>query len=230
MWLEVVYRPTSLFSLRKSDVTHPAAKTLISPSPYTIKMALINAAINFFSMDFAKENFNMIRDLEIQFSLPKYICVNNCFVKIQKEPKEKKPGQAFQSTVAFREYIYYQDILKLLIRVNEQNKTDILKSLFMRINYFGKRGCFFQFICFNEYKKYDLINNYSCIFSKNTIRPNTVGILISMDDFAKDATFNNADIYSKENAKREQKIYCFNIRQLKANRNYTLYKNTICEI
>jgi hypothetical protein len=224
MWLEVVYKPTSLFSLRKSDATNPAAKTLISPSPYAVKMALLNAAITFFSKDFAKSNFSMIRDLEILFSLPEYTCVNNCFIKIQKEPKKKETGQAFQSAVAFREYIYYQDVLKLLVKINDPDRIDILKSLFIRVNYFGKRGCFFQFISFNEYKRFNSNDEYCNIFSQETIGLNSKGILIYMDDFANDAAFINADIYSKENAKRKSYMYCFNVRQQVANRNFTLFK------
>ena len=45
MWLAVSYQPTSLFSLKLSSATNSAGKSLPVPSPYAVKMALLNAII-----------------------------------------------------------------------------------------------------------------------------------------------------------------------------------------
>ncbi|EYE89418.1 hypothetical protein Q428_02925 [Fervidicella metallireducens AeB] len=208
MWLEVVYRPTSLFSLRKSEATNPAAKTLISPSPYSVKMALINACITFFSLDLALEKFELIRDLEILFNLPQYFCINNSFVKIQKEPKVKENGKAFQPTVAFREYIYYNDTVKIAFKTNNESEEKFLKLLLMRINYFGKRGSFFQYSCYNSYTD-ELPDGYCYLFTKESIDDNKKKILIKMDDFSHEAKFENISNYSESKAMRDTKIFLF---------------------
>ncbi len=223
MWLEVVYRPTSLFSLRRSDATNPAAKTLFSPSPYAVKMALLNVAITFFSIETALKNFEFIKNLEIHFNLPKYLCANNCFIKIQKEPKKAKPGIVFESTVAFREYVYFGNDIKIIFKLDNISNVDFLKSLLIRINCFGKRGCFFQFIKFNLY---DVIpDGYSYLLTKDSIEDGKEKILIKMDDFSKESTFLKVSTYSPEsNNCRNSKIYCFNIKQLRANKNFTLYR------
>jgi len=227
MWLEAVYNPTSLFSLRKSDATSPAAKTLLSPSPYAVKMALINAAITFFSKEFAINNFNLIRDMEIRFCMQEYLGVNNCFIKIQKEPKDKKSDNAFQPTVAFREYVYFDGPIKILFNINNDEELNLIKSLLVRINYFGKRGCFFQIVDFNLYRDNAILEGYSFLFSENVLDINKEMILIKMDDFDFDVTFDEINTYSDEKVKRRSSIYCFCYKQLKANKNFTLYKKSV---
>jgi hypothetical protein len=235
MLLEVVYKPTSLFSLRRSDATNPAAKSLIAPSPYSIKMALINAAITFKSFD--DDIFEMIKNLEIHYNLPDFICVNNCFVKNQSkyEIKTKKEnvnledieGYAFKTTIGFREYVYYNNLVKILIKteIKEKKDIDFLKSLFMRVNYFGKRGSFFQFIEAKEYYDNKRPPGYSYIFDE--IVSNNYGknmIIFKMDDVDKEAKFANMNSYSGEKAKRVSKIYCFEYEQYRANKNFTLLR------
>lgn len=45
MKFSVKYIPTSLFSLKDSNSTNSGAKSLFLPSPYTVKMAILNQAI-----------------------------------------------------------------------------------------------------------------------------------------------------------------------------------------
>ncbi|HHW57317.1 hypothetical protein [Thermoanaerobacter uzonensis] len=233
MFLEAVYKPTSLFSLRRSDATNPAAKSLIAPSPYSIKMALINAAITFKSFD--DNIFEMIKNLEIHYNLPDYICINNCFVKNQSKYEiktkksdvdlEKIEGLAFKTTIGFREYVYYSDLIKILIRVKREENIDFLKSLLMRINYFGKRGSFFQFIEAKEYIDNERPSGYSYIFDDAVLNNyNHNMIIFKMDDVDKNAKFDNMNSYSKEKAMRVSKIYCFEYEQYRANKNFTLLR------
>jgi len=45
MQFSVKYMPTALFSLKDSNATNSGAKALFLPSPYAIKMAILNQAI-----------------------------------------------------------------------------------------------------------------------------------------------------------------------------------------
>ncbi len=41
MWLHCSYEPVSLYSLKLSAATSSGGKTLLAPSPYAVKMALL---------------------------------------------------------------------------------------------------------------------------------------------------------------------------------------------
>lgn len=227
MWLEITYRPTTLFSLKQSSATNSAGKTLFTPSPYSVKMALINAIITYDSIDKAIENFDMIKNLEIQFALPHRLTVNNCFVKIQKEKRhesKKDKLDTFQSTVAFREYIYFNGDIKIAFNANDRENQnaliDFLWEWSPKINYFGKRSCFFQFITLNELEV--LPEYYSRTFNK--LSEITPGMFFSMDDFGKKATFDKINTYTNTKTDRESKIYILPIMSTKSNKNFAMYE------
>ena len=224
MWLEVIYRPTTLFSLKQSNATSSGAKTLLTPSPYAVKMALLNAIITYDSLDLAIENFDLIRGLEIRFALPEKVIVNNCFLKIQKEPhsetKKKHPEINFQSTVGFREYVYLAGDIKIAVMVKDNKDKNFLKQWFPLINYFGKKGCFFQFVKFIETNR--LRDEYSLLLDKEftNLAP---GLIVEMDDFDEGVTFDNVNTFSPVKTKRKKRFYTLPVRMEKANKNFTLY-------
>ncbi|NLT49563.1 MAG: hypothetical protein GXX85_01435 [Ignavibacteria bacterium] len=234
MYLEVFYEPTTLFSLKQSEATNSGSKSLISPSPYSIKMALLNAIITFDSLTVAKEQFELIRDLNISFSLPQEIVVNNCFIKIMKDNdketnkaiKELKP---FKSTVAFREYVYLKSNISFAVEIKIKPNVkvlqdyDFLKKWFMHINYFGKKGCFFQFHG-AEIKDYSALPiGYSSIWGKSFSN----GIMFQLDDMSEENKFEDVNTYSDKKPKREKKILVFPYKQIESNKNYTLYRKFI---
>ena len=247
MWLEIIYKPTSLFSLKLSGSTNSAGKSLPCPSPYAVKMALLNAIITYNSLENAKKQFNLIRDLDLSFSLPKSFVINNCMIRINKikrnefsrKEKEKlrsdgfskddikkmeikrRISDPFQSVVAFREYIYLSDSIYIAIDIANMSDVTVqfLQKWFAQINYFGKKGCFFQLSDFNVTES--LSNKYIKIFNKS-FQP---GIMFPMDDIDKNAEFKNMDNYnSKAKAKRIEKVYIFSYRQVEANKNYTFFE------
>ncbi len=225
MWLEIIYKPTSLFSLKLSSSTNSAGKTLPCPSPYSVKMALLHAIITYDSLETAQENFDLIRDLDLHFCLPETFVVNNCMIRILKDndkvSKILKAINPFKSTVAFREYVYLSDEIHIAFDISNISDEEVafLQKWFARINYFGKRSCFFQFSGFN--KKETLPNNYVKVFDKSF----SPGIMFPMDDVDKKAEFKNMDNYDfKTKAKRTEKIYIFPYKQVEANKNYTFFK------
>ena len=213
-----------------SGATNSAGKSLICPSPYSVKMALLNAIITYDSLETAKDNFSFIRDLEMQFCLPNNIVVNNCLIKIAKDNDKVSPAikeiNPFKSTIAFREYVYLCDEIRIAIRINSdtdlfvQDKIDFLQKWFMHINYFGKKGCFFQFI------SAETIDELSDDYSKILDNSFPAGIMFPMDDVNKTAQFNNLDNFDSSNkdAKRDKQIYIFRFHQVSSNKNYTFYR------
>jgi hypothetical protein len=230
MWLEIIYKPTSLFSLKQSNATNSAAKTLLCPSPYAVKMALLNCIITYGSVEIAKKYFNLIKELEIQFYLPKEIIVSNCFIKILKEKRsESRVSEldTYQSTVAFREYAHLNDDLRLAINVSDiqSENVELLKKWFMRINYFGKRGCFFQFI-----KTVDtevLPTGYSQNLNSEIPDLTSSSIIFLMDDFGKKATFDKVNTYSSDKTDRNSKMFLLPYNVVKTNKNFTFYRRSL---
>jgi len=232
MFLEIVYNPTSLFSLKRSEATNSAGKSLISPSPYSIKMALLNAIITYSSIDIGKKYFPLIRDLSISFHLPNEIVVNNFLIRILKDNDKVSPiiriMLPFKSTIAFREYVYLNDKVKFAVKFNENifDKEEIISNYaflgkwFMHINYFGKKGCFFQFLNAKLIEDNDELQNYS-----NTLNSSMQqGIIYQMDDMNNKMKFDNVNNYDSKKVKREKRLYVFPYKQIESNKNYTFYR------
>ena len=209
-WLTVVYSPVSLFSLKRSDATSMAARTNLVPTPYAIKMALLKVMLenqgNDQSTNFdtwIKQEFAWIRDLEIRVLPPQCLVVNRNGYKLRYYDQTADKADKTRSTMpltdgfVFREWVHLADHLKFCCGVIESlpetlcERTTKLKMLFSQINYFSKRGCFFQYLP-NEVQETeqpppDFHLNTNASF---TIQP--------MDDVGEKATFGRINPYSDE--------------------------------
>lgn len=226
MIFSAVYKPTALFSLRDSNSTSSGAKSLFLPSPYAIKMALINQAISLGGIDFKKDTtkFNAIRDLKIKYRISGNFCVNNCLVKIQKQ----RTNEPFKPTVSFREYIYLDSDLEIIFETNTDKNNSLfdahediisfLKENLCTINQFGKRGCFFQFV---EFKGNPLPAN---VIPFNVDRIQCPGVIQEYDDFTETLTFDNVNNYSESKTKRMKNIMFLPINRKSSSKSYTLYE------
>jgi len=230
MWMEFVYEPTTLFSLKASEATNAAGKSLLSPSPYAVKMALLNAICTYDSVDVAREHFDLIRDLDLQFALPEYIVVNNCFIRIMQESRsetrKENPNIMFKSTVVFREFVYFSGKVRIAAKLSDQSseeQEDFLERYFVRVNYFGKRGCFFQLREWGALPGDQLPREYSQpIENKSSFADGRSKILARVDDFGSKATFDKVSNYSNEKTDRVSKIIALPYRVMKSTKAFTL--------
>ncbi len=156
-WLTVSYQPVSLFSLKRSDATSMAARSNFVPTPYSIKMALLKVLLenqgNTHESDFdvwIKNEFAWIRDLQIYVSPPERLVVNRNGYKLRyydqttDKVDKNRTTVAMQDGFVFREWVFQEGLLKICC--GETDKSKELEFLFSQINYFGKRGCFFQYL------------------------------------------------------------------------------------
>lgn len=216
----VKYLPTALFSLKDSNATNSGAKSLFLPSPYSIKMAILNQAITI-GNEFDKLNekgslyFLFIRDAKISYYLANSstFCVNNTFVKILK-PDRDKPG--FIRTVSFREYIHVSNPVEIIFEVHNEFATKYLKKYLHKINYFGKRGCFFQFLEYND-------NPPEANVVPFDVKKGLSGILQKYDDFDESVTFEMVNNYSGKPTKRKEEIWVLPLRSKSSSKSYTSY-------
>ena len=210
-----IYRPTALFSLKDSNATNAGAKALLLPSPYAIKMAILSRAISYGGVDFCKNGnlFNYIRDTRISYRIDGGYCINNYIVKI------RQPKSISNSTVRFREYVYQQKDIEIIFEVNFIEAKEFLQKYLYTINYFGKRGSFFQFI---EYRDEPSSPNVLRFDVKN---PSRGGILQEYDDFNPSVTFEMVNNYdTKSQKEREKTPFLLPLIQTGASKAYTSYK------
>lgn len=213
-----VFQSTSLFSLKDSNSTNSGAKSLFLPSPYAIRMAILNQAITLDGVDFEtgkgkNERFRIVSDSYIDFFIRGDFCVNNNFIKILSINDEKE----FYRTVSFREYIHINEPIEIIFTVKDERQKSFLKTYLHKINYFGKRGCFFQFM---EYK--ELPNEPNVKHLKDDILSG--GLIQEYDDFNENLTFEHVNNYGgKATVKREKKILVLPMSRDHSSKSYTKY-------
>lgn len=216
MKFSVIYQPTNLFSLKESNSTNSGAKSLLIPSPYSIKMALFNQAITIDGKEIFEEKkskeFSFIKDATIEFRVSGSFCVNNCFVTIQ----SLRDG-TYRGKPSFREYIYLSDNIEIIFDVKGEDAKQYLQKYLHRINYFGKRGCFFQFVGYRDNPGEPNVKE----FDPSDFSP---GILQEYDDVSPKADFKNVDNHNTANAMRCKKILVIPLIRVGSSKSYTHYK------
>lgn len=222
MRFSVKYLPTSLFSLKDSNSTNSGAKSLFLPSPYAIKMAILNQAItiggDLEELEKKKSlHFSFVRDAKVSYYIEadSFFAVNNSFIKILKPARD---GGGFGQTVAFREYLYLSNSIEIIFEINSNEQMQYLKKYLYKINYLGKKGCFFQFV---EYLDNPNEANVVEFDAKNM----SFGIMQEYDDFDENSTFEHANTFSNINAKRTKKILVLPLCLTNSSKSFSIYQN-----
>lgn len=205
MWLIAEYRPASLFSFRSGIATSSGAKTLFLPTPFAIRTALLDTAIRTKGVAAGRAAFDWIKPLSIAVRPPERVVVTNLFAKILKPTRKEEAEEAMDRTIAFREYAQLEGIMALAFNVAEEYLHD-LTMLLVQINYFGKRGCFFQMIRAPQ-RVEDLPVGFipmdGVYIQDNQIKgpgPQAFvpGLIQMMDDWGESLTFDKVNIYTDE--------------------------------
>ena len=225
------YLPTTLFSLKDSNSTNSGAKSLFLPSPYSIKMAILNQAITLGDeFDKLNENgsqqFNFIKNAKISFHLPQgsSFCVNNTFVKILKikedksSKKDKEAGKVFepgfQETISFREYIHITKPIEIIFEVFDELAVSYFKKILHKINYFGKRGCFFQFLEYSDNPKEPNVVPFVAKYGFS-------GLLQKYDDFDENVSFEMVNNFSGKSTRRKELIWILPLKVKRTSKSYS---------
>ncbi len=234
MWYQASYLPISLFSLRQSLSTSSGAKTLLVPTPFALKTALLDAAIRVLGKEQATLLFPTIRDVQIALRLPRQLVVINSFLKIVR-PKKNGPSDdlgsglitPLGSTIAYREFVSYDGAFELAL---SNSRGDALPTemiqLFAQINYFGKRGSFVQLA--ETPRLIDQLDEGWTLLTAEQRLFIADGTVQMLDDFGPSITFERADITSdvritlgKDRVQRPIVLPC---RLVRSSRGYTLYQ------
>jgi hypothetical protein len=135
-----------------THATSKGGKTLVVPTPYSVKMALLDACFRRYSsaeaFEWASRIFDRLKRREILVRPPKHCVVNNTFIKVLDWDRDPMYGP-FKNTIVYREFAFFGgDELLLALEADGLNEEDLtaLEQLFAHINNLGKRGGFWQFI------------------------------------------------------------------------------------
>jgi len=241
MWSIAEYQPTSLFSLRPYTATTSGGKSLIVPTPFAVKMALLDAAIRTQGLARGQALFPALRDLQVAVRLPQRIVVNNTFAKILrlKEVKTKasekeaaiaravaKRQWPFQKTIAFREYVQFSGPLALAF---QGMSLEELKPLLLQINYLGKRGGFIQLLRLTEMAE-ELPTSFTML-TEGVNGSFPLGMLQMVDDCGPSLTFNKVNVYDQSHKSRirpgKDRIFHHVVlpyRLMRSSKSYSLYE------
>jgi hypothetical protein len=223
MWTIARYQPTAFFSLKPNMATSSGGKTLIVPTPFAVKSALLDAAIRTRGLARGKALFSGIRALEIAVRLPRQIVVNNTFNRVLRAARSPSPGQwPYQRTIGFREYVQFGGPLALAF----QSLSDELAPLLAQVNYLGKRGGFIQLL--NRPTQEDALPEAFTLLTAGVNGAFPLGTLQMVDDWGERMTFDRINIYSdKRITAGTHRVFHHVVlphRPVRSSRGFTLYE------
>ena len=227
MWFVATYSPVSLISLKLATATSTGGKSLLLPTPYAFKMAVLNVAIQDAGLDTGKAIWGTLRDARVAVRGPAWIAVNNTFTKILK-PMKDKPSldpetgltRGMINTIGFREYVQWQGDLKIAVNVSDDNLPWM--RWLTQINYIGKRGGFVQAI--EAPTKTDTLEDAFTDLSSASDGFSLYGTMQIMDDCGPALTFEQIDVYSDKRVERIFRHIAIPYQAVSSSRGYTLYR------
>lgn len=232
MWLIAEYLATSLFSLKPSWATSSGGKSLLLPTPFAIKMALLDAACRSDGVTAAKQAWASIAPLQIALRGPGRIVVSNTFTKILKPKRgESVEGSAdfgpMQKSIGFREYVYHDGTIAFALQITNSDTAALLSDWLFQINYLGKRGGFLQLSSLPELAD-DLPSDFVIINQMHASAIPINGVVQPMDDTGEKVSFEKVNIYSGESLKSGKDRVLHHVvlpyRLVKSSRGYSLYE------
>lgn len=238
-WLIVSYSPTSLFSLRMTYATSKGGKTLLVPTPYAVKVAFIDACFRRYKKDEvydkAQAVFELIKGMEVRFRPPAYCAVQNTFIKVKQEERGAPQG-IYSPTIAYREFCFFKGHLDIAFNVTMLSESQIeeLSELAMRINYFGKRGSFMQFLK-SEIIENELEKGFTCPEDKADLVSGGFATTLYLDEFGsallkeKDGFARINSYGGKPSALGKYRVLIRTLlpyRYISSGKHYTLFKRT----
>ena len=229
MWVLATYQPTTFFSLKPSNATSSGGKTLLTPTPYAIKMGLLDAAIRTGGIGYGEDAWEWIRGLSFAVRVPDRALVNNVFTRILKPPHDRKKV-GFERTIGYREYVHFVGDMKLAFEIQSDlfvdSQEEQLNKLLPHITYLGKRGGFVQLI--PPVQSLETLPSDFTILSEPADTWHIQSQLQHLDDCDDEMTFEQADIYSGKNVRVGKERHTFlamlPYRLLRSSRSFTDYE------
>jgi hypothetical protein len=206
-WLVFRYRPVTLFSLKMSRATSTAGKTLLTPTPYAVKMAFVDAALRHSLAGDPDELIKRLARASVRIGVPEHACVTGTIQSVRQETREverkRNPHLAwYRANIAMREFVHFQGDLRLAFDLQTCNAElpTLLRRIAPAINYLGKRGSFFQYM--GRMEQHELDSTFTTPVEKDGSVV-AGGHRATLDDFGPAASFDALNSFSPAEIKWE---------------------------
>lgn len=205
-WLVAEYQPTALFSLKISQATSSVGKTLVVPTPYSIKMALVDAAFRARLTD--RECADLLQSLvsvEVRVRPPEAACVTHTFVKVRQEPKKLDPLHPYIDSIAYREVVHHHGTWRWAfdLAAGDDTLVERLVRVAPHVAYIGKRGSFVQFVGFSRAQ--ELGPDFTQpVQNEQPWTPPPRAHIAVLDDFGREANLEVLSSFTAKSPKRDR--------------------------
>lgn len=201
-WLVAEYQPTSLFSLKISLATSSVGKSLLVPTPYSIKMACVDAAFRAGFSD--TESAKFLRSLvgvDIRVSPPEGACVTHTFVKVRQEPKQADQLHPYIDSIAYREVVHHHGVWRWAfdLAAGDETLAERFVLIAPHVSYIGKRGSFIQFTGLS--RQSELGSEFTQSAQTQWVLPPRAHIA-PLDDFGPDADLETLSSFTSKKPSR----------------------------
>lgn len=177
-WIETEFRFVGAFSLRPSNATATSGRSLLLPTPYAIKMALLDQFISWQGFGLASKYFANIRDLKISIEPPQIVVVSQMTRHIHRFDDELNK---WKGNILNQQYCFYSNPIRFCFGTEDSNFVEILAQLLIGLEYLGQRGGFIQNL--GVIKAVDSpTTNFVDLQQAADIRKLSLGIVQRMDD------------------------------------------------
>lgn len=246
-WLIGTLIPSSLFALRLPGATATAAKCCLAPTPYALKLALVDGEIRRSGIDAGKQLFELLKGREVRIEPPRRLSVTNALLKIA-VPYESKALAAeraaavaeakgedrypFGRSMAFREVVHYAGQLRVAWATEGLGLHDEqrLQGAWSRVGWIGKRGSFVTAI-----PNWTQMSELPLTFGFPMARPPDPWpadvVVQAHDDLGPAAEFDYVSTFSERKVRkgidRVSVLIAFPLRVERRGRGFTSYVRTI---
>ena len=224
VWVGAEYRFASTFSYRIPYFSSSYALSAPTPSPSTIKLAVVSAIINRRGdIEAGKNLFKGIKTATVAIALPKRIGVFKCFMK---RLKQERGGPGFERTFGVREYIVYSDVLNVHLDVPREASESLLDGL-KGIQYFGSSDSICSCVKSGLLEP-DLTRCPQPFDGSISNQSSIKGIVFMLTDFTDIATFDSVDPFSEKKLEKDKQItlkpYIYPLKVVIKERDCTVYE------
>jgi hypothetical protein len=188
VWVTVNYESVAIFGLRPSNTTSSGGKSLIAPTPYAIKMAMLDRMIRYGGLAYGVDYFPLVRDLKIWFKAPLAAVVNRSFQKILRPDAQK----VWKEPIVQREYVSHAGQFTLAFELENEQWAEDLAFILPAINYLGRKGSFMQYMGQTNAPTVDLKGFINLCAASDQL---AFGFLQRMDDMDPKASFKDVSVY-----------------------------------
>jgi hypothetical protein len=207
-WLVFQYAPIALFSLKSSRATSTAGKTLLTPTPYAVKMAFLDAALRHGLTEDPDGLVRWLAGANLRIVVPRHACVTGTIQSVRQEIRDVERKRhpetpAYRATIAMREFVHYQGTMRLAFDLKSCPPEFIALLLHVApaINYLGKRGSFVQYLSGATHSNLDSAFTQP-VDDRNASLP-AWGQRAALDDFGAKASFAALNSFAPTEVRRD---------------------------